>query len=196
MLGFSTLLILLQMKSRKLKNVYFFFYMGRLITTSRLIISDTSCFKNPLKRLYPSWSLCHQHVLLELNIHSANTTKSRFGALVPEQWDWMRWNGVLQSVKTTLEHASGSILQLISCARKKCSTQHCTCLKSGVKCSVIAKCVNDIACQNHNYQDSPLSRNDKNTHVINLPQVYDSTDSECEYDYINSRNITSWFILK
>ena len=140
MLGFSTLLILLQMKSRKLKNVYFFFCMGRLITTSRLIISDASCFKNPLKRLYPSYSLCHKHVLVELNIHSANTTKSRFGALVPEVWDWMHLNGVLKPVKTTLEPASDSILQLISCACKRnCSTQQCTCLKSGFKCS--AKCV-------------------------------------------------------
>ena len=53
-LGFLIQLIQLQMKSRKLQNVYFFFGMGRLIATSRLIISNTSCFQNPLKRLHPS----------------------------------------------------------------------------------------------------------------------------------------------
>ena len=83
----------------------FFFCMRQLITISHLIISDTSYFKNPLKRLYPSWRFCHQHLLVVLNIHSAPTTKSRFGALIPEQWDCMRRNGV-QPVKTTIEPAS------------------------------------------------------------------------------------------
>ena len=35
----------------------FFFSLVRLITTSHLIMSDTACFKNLLKRLYPSWNL-------------------------------------------------------------------------------------------------------------------------------------------
>ena len=45
-----------------------------------VVISDTSCFKNPFKRLHPSWSPCHQYLTVELSIHSAPTTKSRFVA--------------------------------------------------------------------------------------------------------------------
>ena len=99
--------------------------------------------------------------------------------LVPEQWHWMRPNGVLRPLKRTLEPASDLIMQLISCVCKRnCSTQQCTCQKSGVKRSAIWKVCEDTTCQNHNYEDSPLSRNDKDTHVINLHQVDDNTDSD------------------
>ena len=151
MLGFSTLLILLQMKSRKLKNVYFSFCMGRLITKSRLIISDASCSKNPLKRLYPSWSLCHKHVLVELSIHSANTTKSRFGVLVPEQWDWMRRNGDLPRVKTTLKPPSEfNPISNFKCLQEELfsSTVHLV----GVKCSAIYKVCEDTPRQKSQLQ--------------------------------------------
>ena len=95
--------------------------------------------------------------------------------LAPEQWGWMRWNGVLQTVKTTLEPAPDSILKLISCACKmNCSTQQCTCFKSGVKCSAICKVCEGTTCQNHYYEDLPDSRN-------NEDKVDDSSDSDWEY---------------
>ena len=84
----------------------------------------------------------------------------------------------------TLEPASNSILQLISCTFKRiCSTQPCTCLKSGIKCSAMCTvCEGTTMCQNYNYEDSPLSGNDEDTYFMHLHQVDDSTDSECEYD--------------
>ena len=69
----------------------------------------------------------------------------------------------------TLEPASDSILQLISCVCKRnCSTQQCTCLKRGVKCFAICKVCEINTCQNQNYEDSPLFGNDENTHVMHL----------------------------
>lgn len=101
--------------------------------------------------------------------------------LVPEQW--VLRNDVLQHVKTTLEPAPDSILQLISCACKgNCSTQQCTSVKSGVKCSAICKMCEDTTCENHNYEDSPVSRNDEDILDMQFHQADDSSDNECVYD--------------
>ena len=148
-------------------------------------------FQKSLKKMFqPSWSPCHQHLPVKLSIHSAPTTKSRFAAATKSLF---LNNGVgcgetvffnlLKGVKTTLEPAHDSILQLNSCdCKRNCSTWQFTYLKRVVKCSATCKVFKGTTCQNHNYEDSPLSGNDEDTHVMHLHQVDDSTDSECEYD--------------
>lgn len=105
--------------------------------------------------------------------------------LVPEEWGWMRQDHILQPVKTTLEPAPDNILKLISCACKgSCSTQQCTCLKSGIKCSTICKVCEGTSCMN-NYNESEVSSASYDKSQI---VHFDEHDGGSDIETVNGEN--------
>ena len=59
----------------------------------------------------------------------------------PNHWGWKKTDcGIYQPFWTTLEEASKTCYELISCGCKKGCRTNCKCKKSGLKCTALCKC--------------------------------------------------------
>lgn len=112
--------------------------------------------------------------------------------LRPEDWGWTRHNDYLLPIRTTIEPAPETILKLVSCSCKgSCSTSQCSCLKSGIKCSLLCRFCEEGACTNSKNPTSVLSVGSENVlsqdnngeeRVENPDYSMDASVSDDEYD--------------
>lgn len=73
--------------------------------------------------------------------------------LEPEKWGWVRQEGDLHPVRTTLPPAPDEIIQLISCSCKgDCSSAKCSCKKNGITCSALCKTCEGVTCCNSSFE--------------------------------------------
>ena len=90
-------------------------------------------------------------VFLQIQNWIIDSSDSRKCRKNPEDWGWKKRNNILEPIRTTLEAAPSSILNLISCgckASNSCSSNKCSCKRAGIKCSVLCKHCQGSDCEN------------------------------------------------
>ena len=99
-----------------------------------------------LEKLPPTAAASKQHFLRVY--HQVQLWQSN--PLPPEQWGWTLETGGLVPITTTLPPAPDQLLNLISCTCTKNCVRTCSCVKGGLKCSIVCVSCQGVSCSNSN----------------------------------------------
>ncbi|XP_014661606.1 PREDICTED: uncharacterized protein LOC106804783 [Priapulus caudatus] len=68
----------------------------------------------------------------------------------PDDYGWYLVEGQYRPVMTTLPPAPEAVIHLVrcSCAKTKCSSNHCKCRKAGLRCTELCSCSEGDGCDN------------------------------------------------
>ena len=97
-----------------------------------------------LERLPPTAAASKQHFLRVY--HQVQFWQSN--PLRPEQWGWKLESDGLVPVTTTIPPAPDKLLHLISCTSTKNCIRTCSCVKGGLKCSIVCVSCQGVSCLN------------------------------------------------
>ena len=101
-----------------------------------------------LERLPPTAAASKQHFLRVY--HQVQLWQSN--PLPPEQWGWKKETDGLVPVTTDLPPAPDKLLHLISCTCTKNCVGTCSCVKGGLKCSIVCVSCRGVSCSNSTIQ--------------------------------------------
>lgn len=151
-----------------------------------------------LERLPPTAEASKQHFLRVY--HQVQLWQSN--PLSPEQWGWIKGTDGLVPVTTDLPPAPEKLLHLISCTCTKNCVRNCSCVKGGLKCSIVCVCCRGVSCSNSTIQseeelmdeletpsrDTDESDNEDHEESIEPEEMYHANQQEisCEEPVNNS----------